>query len=70
MKNYLEDFLAFLALILLTAICATLAPFLLPCVVAIYLVLYDKMKNSGDILTFVWGIILISGGILCWEYLF
>ena len=70
MKNYLEDFLAFLALILLTAICAILAPFLLPCVVAIYLVLYNKMKNSGDILIFVWGTILVSGGILCWEYLF
>lgn len=70
MKKYLEDFLALLALIFLTAICVMLAPFLLPCMIIIYLILYNKMKVSGSIFIFVWSIILIGGGILYWEYLF
>lgn len=77
MKKYLEDFLAFLALIFLIAICAigcigiiVLTPFLLPYMVIMYLVLYNKMKISGGILTIMWSTILIIGGILCWEYLF
>ena len=77
MKKYLEDFLALLALIFLTAICGIgcivvimLIPFLLPYAIIMYLTLYNKMKISGGILTIVWSTILISGGILCWEYLF
>ena len=77
MKNYLEDFLALLALIFLIVICAIgcigiiiLTPFLLPYMVIMYLILYNKMKISGGILTIVWSTILIGGGILCWEYLF